>query len=77
MQRVYKLLNKDFENSKKILELNPNHQIILKMNNAEDMNMNEIFIQQLYENALLIEGLHPDPASMINRIQQIIEKAIP
>jgi molecular chaperone HtpG len=33
-------------------------------------------IEQLYEDALLIEGLHPDPAGMIERIQQLMEAAV-
>jgi hypothetical protein len=28
-----------------------------------------MIIEQIYEDALLIEGLHPDPAGMIERIQ--------
>ena len=38
--------------------------------------MNEMIIEQVYENALLIEGIHPDPASMIERIQKLMEKAL-
>jgi hypothetical protein len=33
-------------------------------------------VDQIFEDALLIEGLHPDPASMIERIQKIIQAAI-
>jgi molecular chaperone HtpG len=32
-------------------------------------------IEQLYENQLLIEGLHPNPAAMISRIQMLMETA--
>jgi molecular chaperone HtpG len=35
-----------------------------------------LVIEQLFEDALLIEGLHPDPASMIARIQKLIEAAL-
>jgi hypothetical protein len=30
----------------------------------------------VYEDALLIEGLHPDPAGMIARIQKLMEAAL-
>jgi len=33
-------------------------------------------IEQIYEDALLIEGLHPDPAGMILPIQKLIEAAL-
>jgi hypothetical protein len=32
--------------------------------------------EQIYENTLLIEGLHPDPVSMIGRIQDLIARAL-
>lgn len=77
MQRVYRLLKEDFVAPKKVLELNPRHPIVIKLNSisAED-ERSTLAIDQLYENALLIEGLHTDPASMIGRIHQLIEKAL-
>jgi molecular chaperone HtpG len=77
MQRVYQLLNKEFETPKKVLEINPKHLILQRLSNlpAEDPRR-EIVINQVYDNALLIEGLHPDPASMISRIQDIIAAAL-
>ena len=33
-------------------------------------------IQQLYENGLLLEGLHPNPAEMVGRIQALMEAAV-
>ncbi|MBN1145653.1 MAG: molecular chaperone HtpG [Anaerolineales bacterium] len=77
MQRVYRLLNRDFEAPKKVLELNPRHQILLRLNALpEDDPLSTLVIEQIYEDALLIEGLHPDPASMISRIQKLIEAAL-
>ena len=32
-------------------------------------------IERLYENALLIEGLHPNPVTMISRVQALMERA--
>ena len=32
-------------------------------------------IEQLYENQLLVEGLHPNPAAMVARIQTLMEAA--
>lgn len=77
MQRVYRLLNRDYEVPKKVLELNPRHPILLRLNELEGENpLRSIVVEQIYEDALLIEGLHPDPASMISRIQKLIEAAL-
>jgi len=77
MQRVYRLLNRDFEMPKKVLELNPRHPILVQLNNlSEEDPRNPLVIEQIYEDALLIEGLHPDPASMITRVQKLIEAAL-
>lgn len=77
MQRVYRILNRDFETPKKILELNPKHPIIAHLSGLSAENeVTPLVIEQIYENALLIEGLHPDPASMITRIHKLIELAL-
>ena len=62
---------------KKVLELNPSHPIVLKLHEipGED-ERNATIIEQIYESALLIEGLHPDPASMLPRIQTLMEAAL-
>jgi molecular chaperone HtpG len=77
MQRVYRLLNRDYEVPKKVLELNPRHPILARLSALpEDDGRAPLVIEQIYEDALLIEGLHPDPAGMIARIQKIIEAAL-
>jgi molecular chaperone HtpG len=77
MQRVYKMLNRDFDMPQKVLEINPNHAILKQLSSLPaDDPLNELVIEQVYEDALLIEGLHPDPASMINRIQRLLEAAL-
>jgi molecular chaperone HtpG len=77
MQRVYRLLKEDFTTPKKVLELNPRHPILVQLNSLpSDADLGHMIIDQIYEDALLIEGLHPDPAGMIDRIQKIIQAAI-
>ena len=77
LQRVYRLIKEDYEIPKKILELNPGHSIIQSLASLpEDDELTAVVIDQIYENALLIEGLHPNPASMIGRIHQIIQSAL-
>ncbi len=77
MQRVYKYLGKDYEIPKKILELNPTHPILKNLLETEmETELQSLVIEQIYESALLVEGLHPDPSSMTPRIQKIIEAAL-
>ena len=77
LQRVYKLLDKEFEVPQKVLEINPKHEIIQKLREMEPSNpLKSVITEQVYENALLSEGLHPDPVSMIERIQKIIQAAL-
>ena len=77
MQRVYRLLKEDFVAPKKVLELNPHHPILMHLNSLPpESELSHLVMDQIYEDALLIEGLHPDPAGMIDRIQKIIEAAI-
>ncbi|MBI4928634.1 MAG: molecular chaperone HtpG [Anaerolineae bacterium] len=74
MQRVYRLLQKEFDEPEKVLEINPDHQLITGLLDltAEDPRR-ALIVEQIYENALLIEGLHPNPATMIERIQQMMQ----
>ncbi len=77
LQRVYRMLNKEYDVPLKVLEINPNHPIIQKLSSLPvDSPLNELIIEQVYEDALLIEGIYPDPASMIERIQKLMEKAL-
>jgi len=77
LQRVYKYLGKDYEIPKKVLELNSSHPILkslLKLETGSELQ--NIIIEQIYDSALLVEGLHPDPSSIAARVQQIIEAAL-
>lgn len=75
MARVYKLLDQEFDLPKRILEINPRHPLI---HNLAEMGENPVanaVIEQLFESALLIEGIHPNPVEMVGRIQAIMEAA--
>ena len=77
MQRVYRMMDKEYQIPKKILEINPGHPIIKRMNEFPNgSELIQTIIEQIFESALLIEGIHPDPASMIPRIQKLMESAL-
>lgn len=79
MQRVQKLLNREFETPKKILEINRDHPLARNLarlvSDTPDDPVIDLTIEQLFENQLLIEGLHPNPATMTARIQALMEAA--
>jgi HSP90 family molecular chaperone len=77
LQRVYRYLGKEYEVPKKILELNPSHTILKNLLGLESgSELQTAIIEQIYDSALLVEGLHPDPSSIAPRVQQIIEAAL-
>lgn len=38
--------------------------------------LKEIIVEQIFESTLLIEGIHPDPPGMADRIQDLMEMAL-
>ncbi|TFG49578.1 MAG: molecular chaperone HtpG [Anaerolineales bacterium] len=77
MQRVYRMMDREYKAPKKILEINPGHPILKELSKLPAENpLTTLIVEQIFESTLLIEGLHPDPASMIPRIQQLMELAL-
>ncbi len=77
VQRVYRMMDREYQIPKKILEINPAHPIIKRVGLLEDnSDLTSLVIEQIFDSALLLEGQHPDPVSMIPRIQQLIESAL-
>jgi len=76
VQRVYRLLNQDLEDTPRILEINRNHPLIRNLagvlNARPDAPLVDLTILQLYENQLLVEGLHPNPATIVSRVQNLM-----
>lgn len=77
VQKVYQMLHQEFTAPKKLLEINPTHELIVRLAGMpEDDERLDLVIDQLYENALLIEGLHPNPVGMVERIQRLLVSAL-
>ncbi len=80
MERVRRMLEKDYTIPKKILEINRRHPLIKDLSGFVAAGQAEAVvndcIQQLYENSLLLEGLHPNPADMVGRIQALMQAAV-
>lgn len=77
MQRVYRMMDREYQIPKKVLEINPSHVILKQVSKLEDDDpLTVTVIEQIFDSTLLLEGLHPDPASMIPRIQKLMESAL-
>jgi molecular chaperone HtpG len=78
--RVRRLLDQTFDVPKKLLEINRGHALIKNLArlvaDRPAETIIDLSIEQLYENALLVEGIHPNPADMVGRIQQLMEAAV-
>jgi molecular chaperone HtpG len=79
MYRINRLLDKDYELPVKALELNPRHPLLHNVTNLlqgdSDNPLIDIVIEQVFENALLQDGIHPDPASMADRLTALMQAA--
>lgn len=79
MQRIQRILDQNYEVPKKIVEVNRNHPLIANLahlvSDTPDNPLINLTIEQLYDSALVQEGLHPNPTEMVPRIQQLLELA--
>ncbi len=78
--RLSRYFDKDYQVPKKIIELNRNHPLIANLartlHNHPDSELVDLTIEQLYDSALVQEGLHPNPAEMLPRIQRLMALAV-
>lgn len=79
MQRIQRMMERDYSVPTKLMELNRTHPLmhdLARLASAETQSPTfDAIAEQLYDSALLAEGLHPAPASMLPRIQTLIEAA--
>jgi molecular chaperone HtpG len=76
MERIYRFMDQNYEVPKKILELNRRHPLIVNLarlvSEDPDSELVKLSIEQLYDSALVQEGLHPNPTAMLPRIEQLM-----
>ncbi len=81
LQRVRRLLEQDYKVPAKIMEVNPRHPILRNLSAMlaarPDDALIAAAIEQLYADMLLLEGLLPNPADMVPRLQALLEAATP
>ncbi len=80
LQRIRRLTEQDYSVPKKILELNRRHPIVVNLaqllTQADAEKVVDATAGQLFANALLLEGISPNPADMVERVQTLMEAAV-
>ena len=79
MQCIRRLLGQEAEVPARIMEINRRHLLIQNLAHLiapqSDDGVIDPAIEQLFDNLLRLEGLHPNPAQMVPRIQVLLEAA--
>jgi molecular chaperone HtpG len=79
MERMMKMLDKDFKGGRRILEVNMEHPLIRNLSRRQLADpahpILRQYIWQLYEAALLLEGNLPAPALFVRRMTEIMTDA--
>lgn len=79
MFRLNRLLDKSYELPVKALELNPRHPLMHNLSHLMagdgDDGLIDAVVEQVFETALLQDGIHPDPSSMADRLTLLMQAA--
>lgn len=79
MQRMMQLMHQDLnQTTPGILEINPKHPLIKRLNvlRGQGEQFANVAAEQLYENAQIAAGIVVDPRNMVNRLNEILERAL-
>jgi len=78
VQKLIQMVDSNYKISKKIMEINRKNRMI---QNLSQMNENpayqpliEKIVHQLFENALMQDGVVFDPTSMVSRLNELMEE---
>ena len=79
MYRINRLLDKEYQLPVKALELNPRHPLMHNLSGLisknGDAGLIDAVVEQVFETALLQDGIHPDPSSMAARLTLLMQAA--
>lgn len=79
MQRMMQLVNRDLgQTGPSILEINSRHALMKELNTLRMENdpFAQVAAEQIFENARIAAGLIVDPREMVNRLYDILERAL-
>jgi molecular chaperone HtpG len=78
VQKLIQMVDHNYKIAKKIMEINRKNRTIqnlARMNeNPAQQSLVEKIVQQLFENALMQDGVVSDPVSMVPRLNELIEE---
>lgn len=79
LERMMKLLNREAGESPRVLEINPEHTIVKKLDQIAKGNPQSsqaaLWAELLLDQALLADGSVPDPAALVTRIRTLMSSA--
>lgn len=79
MEKMMKMMGQNFEGSKKVMEINMDHQLIKNLSSLSNENKEDPLVktcvEQIYESSLLLEGALKSPAEYVSRMTEIMQKA--
>ncbi len=79
MERMMKLMQKDFKGSKRILEINTAHPLIKNLSRLNLADRTDPLLRQsilqIYEGAALVEGSLEDPTEFVRRMTELMVAA--
>ena len=79
MERMMRMMDQEFQASKRTLEINLRHPLIKNLSTLVQQSKSDPFledaVEQLYANALLVEGLLENPVEMLPRVNRFLTDA--
>jgi molecular chaperone HtpG len=79
-ERIRRMTEENYDTPRRLLELNRKHPLVVNLGTILERNgedpLVDATIEQLFDNALLLEGLHANPVDMVERIQLLMERAV-
>jgi molecular chaperone HtpG len=79
MQRLLKMANKEFVESARILEVNPSAPLVRRLCRLSANPDHDAFIKQcalqLWTNAMILDGVTPEPEDLVARMQSFMTEA--
>lgn len=73
LQRMLKQAGQEVPESKPILELNPKHPLVVRLQQEQDDHKFSIWTEVLFDQALLSEGgTLPDPGSFVKKLNELL-----
>ncbi|NNE35045.1 MAG: molecular chaperone HtpG [Rhodothermales bacterium] len=75
-ERMMRIMDQNFTGSKKVLEINPKHALVINLSELRTAGGNEELIEkailQLFEGALLLDGSLETPAEFVTRMTDLM-----